>query len=122
MLQPLIWPVYGRQNGPKRPFFRRSVGPRSRHLRDFSDSFTRVILGNLLVQKGKRKPRIPPIDSFASDCHHELLGRGGNPLGKEAAMSTNPQDGSRPTVVLVHGAFADASGWNGVIERLQADR
>ena len=24
------------------------------------------------------------------------------------------------TVVLVHGAFADASGWNGVIERLQA--
>jgi alpha-beta hydrolase superfamily lysophospholipase len=24
------------------------------------------------------------------------------------------------TVVLVHGAFADASSWNGVIERLQA--
>jgi alpha-beta hydrolase superfamily lysophospholipase len=24
------------------------------------------------------------------------------------------------TIVLVHGAFADASGWNGVIERLQA--
>ena len=23
-----------------------------------------------------------------------------------------------PTVVLVHGAFADASSWNGVIERL----
>ena len=35
-------------------------------------------------------------------------------------MSTNPQDGSRPTVVLVHGAFADASSWNAVIERLQA--
>jgi pimeloyl-ACP methyl ester carboxylesterase len=27
---------------------------------------------------------------------------------------------TRPTVVLVHGAFADASSWNGVIERLQA--
>jgi pimeloyl-ACP methyl ester carboxylesterase len=26
----------------------------------------------------------------------------------------------RPTVVLVHGAFADSSSWNGVIERLQA--
>ena len=26
----------------------------------------------------------------------------------------------RPTVVLVHGAFADWSSWNGVIERLQA--
>jgi len=25
-----------------------------------------------------------------------------------------------PTVVLVHGAFADASSWNGVIERLQS--
>jgi pimeloyl-ACP methyl ester carboxylesterase len=25
-----------------------------------------------------------------------------------------------PTVVLVHGAFADASSWIGVIERLQA--
>ncbi|MET0564794.1 MAG: alpha/beta hydrolase, partial [Gaiellaceae bacterium] len=32
-------------------------------------------------------------------------------------MST---DDAQPTVVLVHGAFADASSWNGVIERLQA--
>jgi pimeloyl-ACP methyl ester carboxylesterase len=36
-------------------------------------------------------------------------------------MSMNPQDGSRPTVVLVHGTFADGSSWNGVIERLQAE-
>ena len=28
---------------------------------------------------------------------------------------------STPTVVLVHGAFADGSSWNGVIERLQAN-
>ncbi|HEX5699903.1 MAG TPA: alpha/beta hydrolase [Rubrobacter sp.] len=34
-------------------------------------------------------------------------------------MSTNPQDGSRPTVVLVHGAFAESASWNGVIGRLQ---
>src|SRR5581483_1680221 len=34
---------------------------------------------------------------------------------KGAAMSD-----ATPTVVLVHGAFADASSWNGVIERLQA--
>jgi pimeloyl-ACP methyl ester carboxylesterase len=27
---------------------------------------------------------------------------------------------SQPTVVLVHGAFADSSSWTGVIERLQA--
>jgi pimeloyl-ACP methyl ester carboxylesterase len=29
---------------------------------------------------------------------------------------------SETTVVLVHGAFADASSWNGVIERLQSER
>jgi len=28
---------------------------------------------------------------------------------------------SAPTVVLVHGAFADSSSWNGVIERLHAN-
>jgi pimeloyl-ACP methyl ester carboxylesterase len=32
--------------------------------------------------------------------------------------STQRTDG-KPTIVLVHGAFADASSWNGVIERLQ---
>jgi pimeloyl-ACP methyl ester carboxylesterase len=36
-------------------------------------------------------------------------------------MSMNPQDGSQPTVVLVHGAFADGSSWTGVIQRLQAE-
>ncbi|MFJ4966493.1 short chain dehydrogenase [Streptomyces sp. ADI96-02] len=41
---------------------------------------------------------------------------GGDPSG-----SGNPQPagrGAKPTVVLVHGAFADASGWNGVAGRL----
>jgi pimeloyl-ACP methyl ester carboxylesterase len=30
-------------------------------------------------------------------------------------------DGPKPTVVLVHGAFADGSGWNDVSQRLQDD-
>src|SRR5215472_18908097 len=30
-------------------------------------------------------------------------------------MNTN----AKPTIVMVHGAFADASSWNGVIDRLQ---
>jgi pimeloyl-ACP methyl ester carboxylesterase len=34
-------------------------------------------------------------------------------------MSTTTSDSSSLTVVLVHGAFADSSSWNGVIERLQ---
>ena len=28
---------------------------------------------------------------------------------------------TRPTIVLVHGAWADSTGWNGVMSRLQAD-
>src|SRR5690606_9352611 len=31
------------------------------------------------------------------------------------------QEAAKPTIVLVHGAFADASGWNGVIARLNQD-
>jgi alpha-beta hydrolase superfamily lysophospholipase len=34
-------------------------------------------------------------------------------------MNATDQPGVRPTIVLLHGAFADASSWNGVIERLQ---
>src|ERR671910_1078648 len=36
-------------------------------------------------------------------------------------MSEETTTAAPLTVVLVHGAFADASGWNGVIERLQAE-
>ena len=39
------------------------------------------------------------------------------------ALVVSPQPAgaatSRPTIVLVHGAFADASSWNGVSARLQ---
>jgi pimeloyl-ACP methyl ester carboxylesterase len=37
----------------------------------------------------------------------------------EATDQRSEQIGVKPTIVLVHGAFADASSWNGVIERLQ---
>ncbi|HRI97297.1 MAG TPA: alpha/beta hydrolase [Nocardioides sp.] len=58
-----------------------------------------------------------------------LVVGGSQPSGATAAVqpaaersSPNPRhDGSaKPTVVLVHGAFADASGWSAVIRRLQA--
>jgi pimeloyl-ACP methyl ester carboxylesterase len=35
-------------------------------------------------------------------------------------LTTSPT-GDKPTVVLVHGAFAESSSWNGVIDRLLAD-
>jgi pimeloyl-ACP methyl ester carboxylesterase len=45
-------------------------------------------------------------------------------VGLPAASGGGPGHqwaGPKPTIVLVHGAFADASGWAGVIERLQKD-
>jgi len=36
-----------------------------------------------------------------------------------APEQPSPQIEVKPTIVLVHGAFADASSWSGVIERLQ---
>jgi pimeloyl-ACP methyl ester carboxylesterase len=39
---------------------------------------------------------------------------------KELVMSETAADSTQLTVVLVHGAFADASSWNGVIEHLQS--
>ncbi|TCN32184.1 pimeloyl-ACP methyl ester carboxylesterase [Kribbella sp. VKM Ac-2500] len=38
-----------------------------------------------------------------------------------AAASGTVKPNAKPTVVLVHGAFADSSGWNGVVARLQRD-
>jgi pimeloyl-ACP methyl ester carboxylesterase len=42
------------------------------------------------------------------------------PTNQGALMSATATDTAPLTVVLVHGAFADASSWNGVIEHLQA--
>ena len=42
----------------------------------------------------------------------------GRPAATSAVTGGN-HAGRRPTIVLVHGSFADASGFNGVIQRLQ---
>jgi pimeloyl-ACP methyl ester carboxylesterase len=48
-------------------------------------------------------------------------------VGGVAAASTNSPvaphgtSGPKPTIVLVHGAWANGSSWNGVVQRLQAD-
>ncbi|MGW1364860.1 alpha/beta fold hydrolase [Streptomyces chartreusis] len=39
--------------------------------------------------------------------------------GPANAAKTQISKGSKPTVVLVHGAFADSSSWNGVIKKLK---
>ena len=38
-----------------------------------------------------------------------------------SSTAATPGDPATPTVVLVHGAFADSSSWNGVIGRLRRD-
>ena len=47
------------------------------------------------------------------------------PLSKIASARTVEAaatgDGAKPTIVLLHGAWADTSSWDGVIQRLQAD-
>ena len=40
--------------------------------------------------------------------------------GAQEADRTVDSGGSKPTIVLVHGAFADASSWDGVVKRLGA--
>lgn len=41
-------------------------------------------------------------------------------LGTASAATPDPKSDTRPTVVLVHGAFADGSSWSKVIPLLQA--
>jgi pimeloyl-ACP methyl ester carboxylesterase len=42
-------------------------------------------------------------------------------IGSAAAVSAAPASAVKPTVVLVHGAFADSSSWDGVAAKLQSD-
>jgi pimeloyl-ACP methyl ester carboxylesterase len=42
------------------------------------------------------------------------------PMNDGVAQSRAPASPTLPTIVLVHGAFAESGSWNGVIERLRA--
>lgn len=41
--------------------------------------------------------------------------------GQSAVAGNRPTGPAKPTIVLVHGAWADSSGWNEVVARLQDD-
>ena len=41
-----------------------------------------------------------------------------SPAGTRGAQGGYPDPGPKPTIVLVHGAFADSSGWEAVADRL----
>ena len=46
---------------------------------------------------------------------------GGVPAATASDATANGDDRAKPTVVLVHGAFADSSSWNGVVAKLRHD-
>nr|BFF16681.1 hypothetical protein GCM10025730_02020 [Promicromonospora thailandica] len=49
------------------------------------------------------------------------LGVGASVAQADSGRHPAHDSSEKPTVVLVHGAFADASGWGGVIEKLERD-
>jgi pimeloyl-ACP methyl ester carboxylesterase len=61
---------------------------------------------------------------FAAAAGFDTTSAGSRPsapnLGTLMTDATPSPTAGAPTVILVHGAFADGSSWNGVIERLQA--
>jgi pimeloyl-ACP methyl ester carboxylesterase len=57
------------------------------------------------------------LTAFAAAASAGLIALGVAPFAS-ADQSASP---ARPTIVLVHGAFADASSWNGVTQRLQEE-
>src|SRR3954468_14478552 len=67
-----------------------------------------------------RPSRVMYAALHTSGARHNTPIAGPFDLGGEA-MSADSQEGSRPTVVLVHGGFADGSGWRGVYDQLKDD-
>ncbi len=75
-----------------------------------------------IIRAARRRPRFAIIASALAAAALAF------PASQAAAAhvvtaAAHPQasHGSKPTIVLVHGAFADSSSWNGVVSRLQRD-
>jgi hypothetical protein len=45
----------------------------------------------------------------------------GSASADTSASAVSVAHRAKPTIVLEHGAFADASSWSGVVQRLRAD-
>src|SRR5262245_13554902 len=63
---------------------------------------------------GSRRPTRPRRAFGAACAAVALCAVTAAPSGADSAPGA-----TKPTIVLVHGAFADGSSWNGVIERLE---
>lgn len=64
------------------------------------------------------RSRIHRVHVMAAGCAVALSTVLAVPVAADAGKTTTTAT-TKPTIVLVHGAFADASSWNGVVERLE---
>jgi pimeloyl-ACP methyl ester carboxylesterase len=76
----------------------------------------------MTINRIKRRPRLlitVTITLLALLGTTAFYGANATANPSAAASADRPAGSAKPTVVLVHGAFADASGWAAVITRLQ---
>lgn len=67
----------------------------------------------------RRIPTAAPLTAVLAAAALAALAAG--PVEASAAPGDGPTGGGKPTVVLVHGAFADASSWDEVVRRLESE-
>ncbi|GAB3572683.1 alpha/beta hydrolase [Amycolatopsis endophytica] len=65
--------------------------------------------------------RLRPVAATVALGAAAVLALGVVPSSATETTEVQGRDSAKPTVVLVHGAFADAAGWDGVIGELQRD-
>ncbi|NUP53712.1 MAG: alpha/beta hydrolase [Catenulispora sp.] len=70
----------------------------------------------------RKRVTVPAVLAAAALLVPGLASASAAPAPQPAAAAAAAQrHGPKPTIVLVHGAFADSSSWNGVIARLEHD-
>lgn len=78
---------------------------------------TRRIAGAVAVAAAAAGAGAVALSGTAAATTSSTAGRAAGAVGSVSGVGH--REGVKPTVVLEHGAFADASSWNGVIERLE---
>ena len=71
------------------------------------------------VQSSRRRPLVTVVGAAISAAL--ALGVSASVAQADTGRHAEQHPAEKPTVVLVHGAWADASGWGGVITKLERD-
>ncbi len=76
------------------------------------------------LPRSKREMRDDAVAWRSGSSCDRCAGAGGRGRPRRGRRSGRPvfaRHGAKPTFVLVHGAWADASSWSGEVDRLQRD-